>query len=263
MVLGFLRRLSLLPEGSLHLDILRDNIADAWQPLMCANWAAGVDKQFRVLGMGSPFISSGIGALDRLGFMSRSAKRHEQVWENLHVSPQTAPSKGAKLCIYHHWFGRPSNLRFEPYYELPMGISKLWALVQFRLGSHALPIGVTEAHVLLICRTSYDSRYFLWAHSEDVVSEMPASWLWLKLPHGNKQPSQLAWSRLVRTLLCRRHEYRLEKGSTNCSFLLGACSNPYFGQAGRFQQLCVRASARSDTGNGQASPHPKSGKPSH
>ena len=140
MVLGFMRRLSLLPEGSLHLDVLRDNIADARQPLMCANWAAGVDKQFRDLGMGSPFVSSGIGALDSLGFMSRSAKRREQVWESLHVSPRTAPSKGAKLCAYHHWFGRPSNLRFEPYYELPMGISKLRALVQFRLGSHTLPI---------------------------------------------------------------------------------------------------------------------------
>ena len=32
------------------------------------------------------------------------------------------------------------NLRFEPYYDLPMGISKLRTLVQFRLGSHALPI---------------------------------------------------------------------------------------------------------------------------
>ena len=130
MVLDFMRRLSLLPEGSLHLDILRDNIADAWQPLTCANWAAGVDQQFRDLGMGSPFVSSGIGALDSLGFMSRSAKRREQVWESLHVSPRTAPSKGAKLCTYHHWFGRPSNLRFEPYYELPLGISKLQALVQ-------------------------------------------------------------------------------------------------------------------------------------
>ena len=49
MVLGFMRRLSLLPEGSLHLNILRDNIADARQPLMCAKWAAGVDKQFRDL----------------------------------------------------------------------------------------------------------------------------------------------------------------------------------------------------------------------
>ena len=34
----------------------------------------------------------------------------------------------------------PSNLRFEPYDELPMGISKLWAMVQFRLGSHTLPV---------------------------------------------------------------------------------------------------------------------------
>ena len=63
---------------------------------MCANWAAYVDKQFRDLGMVSPFVSSGIGALDSLGFMSRSAKRREQVWENLHVSPRTAPFKGAK-----------------------------------------------------------------------------------------------------------------------------------------------------------------------
>ena len=64
--------------------------------------AAAVDKQFRGLGMGSPFVSSGIGALDSLGFMSRSAKRRGQVWEGLHVSPRTAPSKGAKLCTYHY-----------------------------------------------------------------------------------------------------------------------------------------------------------------
>ena len=48
--------------------------------------------------MGCPFICSQIGALDSLGFMSRSAKCREWVWEHLHVSPRTAPSKGAKLC---------------------------------------------------------------------------------------------------------------------------------------------------------------------
>ena len=32
-LLGFVRRLSLLPDDSLHLDILRDNVADARGPL--------------------------------------------------------------------------------------------------------------------------------------------------------------------------------------------------------------------------------------
>ena len=43
--------------------------------------------------MGSPLISTGIGALDSLDFMSRAAQRREWVWKNLHVSPQTVPSK--------------------------------------------------------------------------------------------------------------------------------------------------------------------------
>ena len=111
MVLGFMRRLSLLPEGNLNLDNLQDNSADARQPLVCANWPARVDRQFRDPGMGSPFTSSEIGALDSLGFMGSLAKRHEQVWGNLHVSPQTARPKGAKLCTYHYEFGRASNLR--------------------------------------------------------------------------------------------------------------------------------------------------------
>ena len=44
------------------------------------------------------WFSSGIGALDSLGFMSRSAKRREQVWENLHVSPRTAPLGSGLWC---------------------------------------------------------------------------------------------------------------------------------------------------------------------
>ena len=35
-------------------------------------------------------------------------------------------------------------LRFEPYYELPMGISKLWALVQFRLGCRVIESQVRD-----------------------------------------------------------------------------------------------------------------------
>ena len=63
-----------------------------------------------------------------------------RVWEGLHASPRTVPSEGAKLCTYHHWFGRPSKVHCEPYYDLPMGITRLRALIQFRIGSHALPV---------------------------------------------------------------------------------------------------------------------------
>ena len=47
------------------------------------------------------------------------------------------------MAASHHWFnwfGRPNKVHCEPYYELPMSITRLRALVQFRLGSHSLLI---------------------------------------------------------------------------------------------------------------------------
>ena len=48
----------------LHLDILRDNIADAKGPLLGANWTRGIEVSFAALGMASSFIPSGTGALN-------------------------------------------------------------------------------------------------------------------------------------------------------------------------------------------------------
>ena len=110
----------------------------------CANWARGIEVKFAALGMASPFVSSSSGIdalkLDSHGFMDRMAGARLRTWDGLHVSPRTAPSKGAKLCTYHHWFGRPNKVHCEPYCELPMSITRLRALVQFRLGSHSLPV---------------------------------------------------------------------------------------------------------------------------
>ena len=97
-----MRRLSVLPDDSLHLHLLRDNIADAKGPLPCANWARGIEVKFAALGMASVFISSGIGACDSHGFMNRLAGAQQRTWDGLHVSPMPAPSKGAKLYAYHH-----------------------------------------------------------------------------------------------------------------------------------------------------------------
>ena len=38
------------------------------------------------LGMASPFISSGTGALDNLGFMAKMAEVRQRKWDGLHVS---------------------------------------------------------------------------------------------------------------------------------------------------------------------------------
>ena len=61
----------------------------------------------------------------------------------LHVSPRLIPSKGAKLCTYFAWFFCPSQLRFEPYLDIPVPISRSRLMVQFRIGS--LPCLLSKA----------------------------------------------------------------------------------------------------------------------
>ena len=62
-VIGFMHRLSNMPEDSIHAEVLRDNIADAQEH---TSWAGGIVKQYRRLGMASPFSSSGIMCLNSL-----------------------------------------------------------------------------------------------------------------------------------------------------------------------------------------------------
>ena len=74
----------------------------------------------------------------KLLLMMSSALRYGDM---MAVAAEQDRERGAlKLCTYHHWFGRPSKVHCEPYYELPMGITRLRALIQFRIGSHALPV---------------------------------------------------------------------------------------------------------------------------
>ncbi len=65
---------------------------------------------------------------------------YKRNWAGLHDSPRTAPSARAKSCTYLRWFARPGRMPAEPYFELPISLSKLRRLMQSRLGSHDLPI---------------------------------------------------------------------------------------------------------------------------
>ena len=94
--------------------------------------------------MASPFSSSGIIGLTSLAVHANMKGQLCKVWDGLHVSPKTAPSKRAKLCAYRmrilHGFLRPSQLHMVPYFELPMPVSRLQLPMQFRMGSHTLPV---------------------------------------------------------------------------------------------------------------------------
>ena len=66
-----MHRLSNMPEGSIHAEIPRDNIADAQERPLGGNWAGGIVRQYSRLGMASPFLSSGIIALNSLRFQAK------------------------------------------------------------------------------------------------------------------------------------------------------------------------------------------------
>ena len=93
-------------------------------PALGRGWGGNVTMPGWPLGLGhvgshvveyvsATVVSSGIGALDSLGFMSRSAKRREQVRETLHVSPRTAPSQRGRalrispLVVHGAWLCAP------------------------------------------------------------------------------------------------------------------------------------------------------------
>ncbi len=139
-VFSFMHRLAKMSEDSLHAAILRDNIQNAEHSPLVANWAGGIRKQFADLGMANPFPGSVAGTVDVLAFRQAMLSQEVYVWQGLHMSPRVALSPRAKLCTYFRWFARPDRVLVEPYYELPMSITKLRLLFHFRMGSHSLPV---------------------------------------------------------------------------------------------------------------------------
>ena len=129
-----------MPQSSIHVNILKNNISAAQRHPVCGKWAAGIVRPYAGLGMPSPFSSSGVVALNALGFQANMEGQPRKVWDGLHVSPRLAPSKGTKLCTYSAWFFRPGQSGFEPYSDFPMPLSRLRLLMQFRMGSHSLTV---------------------------------------------------------------------------------------------------------------------------
>ena len=77
--LHFMHRLDSMDEGSLHPDILSDNIHDALGNPGCCSWAAGVQKQFASLGVPSPCSGGRIRNVDHLAFCKAMLARDMSV----------------------------------------------------------------------------------------------------------------------------------------------------------------------------------------
>ncbi len=119
-----MHRLDSMDEGSLHPDVLSDNIQDALGNSGCCNWAAGVQKQLASLSVPSPSSGGRICNVDHLAFRRAMLARDMSVWGGLHISARGAPSRGAKLCTYLRWFARPdrpgrANLARSPITSCP------------------------------------------------------------------------------------------------------------------------------------------------
>ncbi len=158
-VLGFMHRLDSVEEGSLHPDILSDNIHDASGHPGFGNWAAGIQDQFGSLGMPSPFSGGRIRHVDHQAVCKAMPARDVSIWGGLHISPNGAPSRGAKLCTYLRWFARPDNVSTEPYYELPLPVTKLRSIFHFRVGAHSLLVEQGRIEMLAQVRILCDQCY--------------------------------------------------------------------------------------------------------
>ena len=97
----FAVRASGMTSKSMHHDILRDNVLDAFAKPSSGNLAAQVIKQNGSLGLLAPFTHDGAVAIDKSSLCFKPAGKHHKVWQGLHASPRSAPSKGAKFCTDH------------------------------------------------------------------------------------------------------------------------------------------------------------------
>ena len=83
-LVGFALRISDLPQGALHREILADNVRDALAKPSSANWAAQNVKHVRSLGLPAPFAHDGTVLFDKSSFRRHAAGKSHEGWQGLH-----------------------------------------------------------------------------------------------------------------------------------------------------------------------------------
>ena len=136
-VVRFALRLERMGIGSLHKDILRDNVRDAHGSPAAGKRACQLTLRAQTLGLSAPFDASGSVVIGAAHHRDQVSQHVQRVWDDAHISPRSCPSAGAKLCTYHCYLSCPLA---DPYFELPLSRRSLCQLFRFRLSCHSLPI---------------------------------------------------------------------------------------------------------------------------
>ena len=142
-VVGFWNMLAEAPAGSLHNDVALSDLHDAIVHNV-HNWAWSVFEGLRELGYAMPVNRHHMARIDLEQVLALFDACEQRCWRGLAADPRTCPTDGAHLCKYANWFaGHPH--RRNPFVSLPLGLSTVRAVLQFRIGCHALPV-VAQQH---------------------------------------------------------------------------------------------------------------------
>lgn len=137
--LEFWNTIAASPVGSLFHTILLDNIHDAFHVRRGAkNFSSSIATCLQSVGHSMPR-DRGVIPVMEVAAIVEALREHLRGTHSyaLHC-PRAAPSAGVVSCTYHHWFRSFSKRR--RYCQLPVSGRRMQRFLQFKLGSHNLPI---------------------------------------------------------------------------------------------------------------------------
>ena len=137
--LEFWNTIAASPVGSLFHTILLDNIYDAFHVGRGAkNFSSSVATCLQSVGHSMPHDSSVVPVMEVTAIIEALREHLRGTHSHALHCPRAAPFAGVVSCTYHYWF-RPFSKRSR-YCQLPVSGRRMQRFLQFRLGSHNLPI---------------------------------------------------------------------------------------------------------------------------
>ena len=135
----FWNALCAAPEGSLHKAVALSDWADAGRRRPSRNWAWSLQQHLSDLGYVFHLDHRCMIPIDVAAALTLLDAREQQCWD-CDVCPRTCAPVGATYCKYLRWFALPDGAASNAFFRLPLGPSRVFQIVRFRLGCHKLPI---------------------------------------------------------------------------------------------------------------------------